>query len=289
MTAVGKILVFINLIFSLIVGGFVIAVYTARTHWESEYKKLEARYTVAQASERAAQSATDEAKRAAKAETDKVKADMARVQADLEMQITANNDLRKKNNDLVKQTNKQGAVSSAQLADVTIRQADVDQLRKTLKDETEKNAKLVDENAHLRGEAVTAQVQAKSLKDMNLRLEKQIQDMARDMTRAGRGTATAANRATGQNPPPESVEGLIKTMDPTGRLVTLTIGSDAGLSRGHTLQVFRLSPIPSQSKYLGTLRIIEVSATQAVAEPMGRLSAPLQVGDRVASRILGGS
>src|SRR5690349_13109778 len=113
MTAVGKILVFINLIFSLIVGGFVIAVYTARTHWESEYKKLEARYQVARASETAAQNATAEAQRTFDAENKKIKAERDRLQGDLEMQIAANSDLRKKNTDLVKQTNKQGAVASA--------------------------------------------------------------------------------------------------------------------------------------------------------------------------------
>lgn len=288
MTAVGKILVFINLIFSLIVGGFVIAVYTARTHWESEYKKLEARYQVARASETAAQNAAAQTQRDAKAEVDKVKSELGRVQSDLEMQITTNNDLLKKNSDLVKQTNKQGSLASAEVANSTIRQADVDKLRQTLKSETDKNIELANDNARLRGEAVTAQVQSKSLKDMNLRLEKQIQEMARDNVRASQGKAVAG-RATGENPPPESVRGLIKNMDPTGRLVTLTIGSDAGLSRGHTLQVFRLSPIPSQSKYLGALRIIEVDAKQAVAEPMGRLTAPLQVGDHVASRIVGDS
>ncbi len=42
MTAVGKILVFLNLVFSLVVGAFVIMIYLARTHWVDEYKKLNA-------------------------------------------------------------------------------------------------------------------------------------------------------------------------------------------------------------------------------------------------------
>ena len=65
----------------------------------------------------------------------------------------------------------------------------------------------------------------------------------------------------------------------------ISIGSDAGLTRNQTLEVFRLSPLP---KYLGTIRILEVSPNEAVAQPTGRPSAPLQAGDRVASRILGG-
>ena len=50
MTAVGKILVFFNLIFSLIVGAFVVTVYISQTHWAAEYNNLKQRYEVADAS-----------------------------------------------------------------------------------------------------------------------------------------------------------------------------------------------------------------------------------------------
>jgi hypothetical protein len=94
----------------------------------------------------------------------------------------------------------------------------------------------------------------------------------------------AAAAAAGKNPPAEGVEGLIKQVDPASGLVTITIGSDAGLAKGHTLEVFRLSPT---AKYLGTIRIIEVTATRAVGRPQGAMTDALQVGDRVASRVLG--
>ena len=76
---------------------------------------------------------------------------------------------------------------------------------------------------------------------------------------------------------------LVSKVDPSG-LVSLTIGSDAGLSKGNTLEAMRYSPT---ARYLGTLRIVEVTPHQAIAQPVGRLNAPLRVGDRVASRILG--
>ncbi|MGL4551266.1 MAG: hypothetical protein ACRC33_08760, partial [Gemmataceae bacterium] len=47
MTTVGKLLVFMNLVFSLVVGAFAVMDYTARTHWADGYKKLEAQYQVA--------------------------------------------------------------------------------------------------------------------------------------------------------------------------------------------------------------------------------------------------
>jgi len=50
MTVVGKILVFLNLVFSLVVGAFAVMDYTARTHWSDAYKTLNARYDVLQSS-----------------------------------------------------------------------------------------------------------------------------------------------------------------------------------------------------------------------------------------------
>lgn len=83
-----------------------------------------------------------------------------------------------------------------------------------------------------------------------------------------------------RNPPKERINGLIKTADPSG-LVTITVGSDAGLAKGNTLDVYRLKP----AKYLGTIRLIEVTATQAVGQPLGRMTAPPRAGDHVASEI----
>jgi hypothetical protein len=113
--------------------------------------------------------------------------------------------------------------------------------------------------------------------------------MAKDMARmrANGGAATMA-RSGGKNPPNEDVEGLVKNTDASG-LMTITIGSDAGLAKGHTLELFRVNTAtPSQSRYLGTVRVVESEAHQAVVQPVGRLSAPPQPGDRVASRILAG-
>jgi len=88
-----------------------------------------------------------------------------------------------------------------------------------------------------------------------------------------------------RNAPAEDVEGKIKAVDPESGLVTISLGSDSGLSKGHTLEVFRLHKDPGQSKYLGTIEIIRVDAKEAVGRPVQRLFAPVEVGDRVASRV----
>jgi hypothetical protein len=180
------------------------------------------------------------------------------------------------------------ALASLSTSEVQKRQADVSQLRDTLKKETETNSALVKKNNELIEQATAANIEKQAALALSKKMEEQVQQMARDMERmrssGGRGTQTV--RDNRRNPPQENIEGLIKATDSSG-LMTISIGSDAGLSRGQTLEVFRLSSVPSQSKYLGTIRILEATPTQAVAQPVGRMASPPQVGDRVASRILG--
>lgn len=87
------------------------------------------------------------------------------------------------------------------------------------------------------------------------------------------------------NPPPKEVQGSIKAVDSTSGLVTITIGSDAGLAKGHTLHVYRTGTDKSNAMYLGTIRILEVRPSEAVGKPAGKLRDPIQAGDNVASKI----
>lgn len=89
-----------------------------------------------------------------------------------------------------------------------------------------------------------------------------------------------------KNPPAENIEGKIKEVAPNG-LVLISIGSDAGLLKGQTVEAFRLADKAAESKYLGTLRIIDVKAKEAIGQAVGRLTESPRVGDRVSSRILG--
>jgi hypothetical protein len=81
------------------------------------------------------------------------------------------------------------------------------------------------------------------------------------------------------------VHGRIKSTDATTGYVTLDIGSDAGLSKDNTLDVYRLGADP---KYLGTIRIVAVNPHEAVGRPVSAQRRGLiQVGDQVAASILG--
>ncbi len=97
-----------------------------------------------------------------------------------------------------------------------------------------------------------------------------------DFWKKGRGQADA-----GKLPPPKDVSGTVTKVD-AGGLMTISIGSNAGLLPGHTLELFRLTP---EAKYLGPVRVVNTQPDAAVCRPVSRLSGPARVGDRVANQI----
>src|SRR5262249_51527331 len=90
---------------------------------------------------------------------------------------------------------------------------------------------------------------------------------------------------TTKNPPLEELEGVVEAIDQQSGYLTVTLGSNHGLQKNQTLEVFRLTP---EGKYLGTIRLLDVRADKAVGRPASRPMAPIGVGGGVASRILGG-
>jgi hypothetical protein len=293
MTAVGKILVFVNLLFSLVVGGLVTMVYVARTHWTDEYKKLSDRYAVVQASESAAKREAEENLTKSAARVKAVEKQLEKAQADLKSVLEANDLATKELGEQRSKEAKAEAIRAAAQKEIELRQKDVEQIRTFLKEERDLNVRLTLDKEALNNRAVTAEINMKAVQDKNQQLVKQLEETTKEIVRlratGGKATTTVAGNLP--NPPQENVDGLVETTDPTSHLVTITLGSDAGLAKGHTLEVFRLNPVvPTQSKYLGRIRLVEVTATRAVGQPTGRMAAPPQRGDHVASQILvGGS
>jgi len=157
-----------------------------------------------------------------------------------------------------------------------------------LKAEVKRNADISKDLEQTRAKEISERISAQTFKSTNERLEVQLREMAKDMERAKTGGTSAlaqVNKAS-KNPPPDNIEGMVKATDASG-LIKISIGSDAGLTKGHTLEVFRLSAVATQSKYLGTVRILDVTPNEAVAQPVKPLSDKPIAGDRVASRILG--
>ncbi len=86
-----------------------------------------------------------------------------------------------------------------------------------------------------------------------------------------------------QDVPPE-VDGIILATTAAGH-VEISIGADDGLVKGHKLEVYRVAP--EQSTYLGRIEVLETSPDRAVCRIIPEYrKGEMQRGDRVASKIL---
>lgn len=75
-------------------------------------------------------------------------------------------------------------------------------------------------------------------------------------------------------------QGKITRVDDGGQLVLLDIGSDHGLKKGQTLEVYREQAEP---EYLGRLTIVDIETTRAVGRLLSGASKKIKAGDGVGS------
>jgi len=324
MTAVGKVLVFVVLVFALVDGGMVMVVFMTRANWEDAYKDAVEKFEVVKrdrdqtASEnlKLRTEATDlrkglkdaiatvakdekEAKEFEKVIQDLEKRDEAKVVEGLTSLIRRSAELRKqaeKDRDTVKeelatiQTSgvKGNADATAAQAVSQARKLQVENLEKTLASERKDKQKLIETATFERQERIRAQVATRTLERANEQLEDTVRDLAKELARskAGLGTATTVSRKRGEeNPPDVEVEGRILKVAPQGDLIHVSVGSDAGLKPGHTLKVFRLT---GGGQYLGVIELVTVRPHESVGRPLKRTAFEWRPNDRVGSRISSG-
>lgn len=158
-------------------------------------------------------------------------------------------------------------------------------LQETLKKKDLTIAAMQGDLTRTTNEKVQTQVLADNLGGRVRTLEKQNNELVKtieELNQKGTDLKVAGSQIE-RRPPPDDVRGQVKAVGADG-LISISIGSDAGLLKGHTLEVFRTEPKP---QYLGVVQIIEVSPHEAV----GKLLTPqfkklVQTNDQVASKLL---
>ena len=287
MTAIGKIFVIINLLFSLVVAGFIVAVYARSTNWADAAKKWQASAQVADAS-----------RQASEAELQRAREDLGKAQGQLEQERVAHkNDVDAANavalthqkalEEFKKAGNKDGASFQAVQNERDKLKDEVTALEKQVGDKDKQIVGLIETKNKANDDRVAAEIRANSYQGKAERMEARLKETETELVRlrrngGGSGSAGGTSLVSTANPPPQSVEGVVTETTQRGDLIRISIGSDAGLARGHTLDVFRTKPSP---QYLGQIRLTDVRATEAVGQPVDRLKAPVQKGDLVASDV----
>jgi hypothetical protein len=287
MNIIGKILVILNLIFALVVGGFLIFDFATRTNWKNSFEALKREMDVASrqtsVSGKTMQELNAQVKRA-EAEKEKLKQDL------VEQQTIAK--VNQQNQTLLIQE----AEARAKDADLSAQKAIAEAVRfktevKTLTDTVQNRdttiLELQTDNKKYRTEAIAQEELAKTTQRRNISLLEQLAEAHRQIALGAAGVRSDnvfPKDLNTPNPPSTYVKGKIDKVDPVDRnVVQISLGSDQGLKQNHTLDVYRLSPNP---QYLGMIRIRDVKEHTAVGQLM-RTSASgnhvLQAGDIVAS------
>jgi len=138
-------------------------------------------------------------------------------------------------------------------------------------------------------EAQEKQELARKAMERNVGLLARLQETEKMLNKYVQGTTVTANApvtsASYRNPPTGYVKGRITKVDRTNPgLVTVSLGSDVGVLKDTTLEVYRLQPTPA---YLGRLLIREARHNEAVGQlqKSGVAQRPLMEGDEVASEL----
>jgi hypothetical protein len=197
-------------------------------------------------------------------------------------------DLRRKLEDERDRARKEVAQLRAAQAEVDRRIAELRGMEAKLKEREAQIVSLTNEARKLRDEVVASGITVKSLTERNMELLKQVHRLVADVDRLGGGKAgVPKGGADGANPPPAELRGTIRRVDKDNGLVVISLGTDAGLAKGHTLEVYRLDP----PMYLGRVRVIEVRAHEAIAKPIhglpGGRQPAFKEGDEVTSSLEG--
>jgi hypothetical protein len=289
MNVVGKILVVLILVFSLVTAGFLVTDYATRTNWKKAYDELKREMEVISVNDKTMvdsyvgrntevknlQRKLEEEQQARK--NDKIVHDVDL--ADIMMKFKEE-ETKAKSADLTAKT-AQAAV--ARLLEET------KDLAAAIKTRELTILKIEEDNRNLRASAIAHENLSKALQVRNENLLEQLKEARTQLARLESGNkgglpdlAPDPNRP---NPPAVYVKGQIEKVDGKDGLVEISIGSDQGLKKYNTLEVYRLNP---KAEYLGTLRVVEVYNHKAV----GRLirntfttRSPVRMGDVVASSL----
>ena len=284
MTFVGKILVIVLMVFSIIflaASGFV---YTTTTNWKVEVDKQK--------------------KKGADLNTQitKLNADVAARKADLEAaKLTHAEQVKLKDAELAKLA----AENSERNKAVTESRTSIETLTQTVKAAQAEAADRLRETTELRTLFAAATGQANAFKLRQTELNDQIAEQQRLLDAAQRNNSDLRNRVSALrsvvrtaglsddvkaiqgNPalPANDVEGKVTKVDVSGLRVEVSLGADDGVSVGNIFNVSHLLP---KGEYLGQIRIEQVDKDHAIGRVLNNktyLGRKIKEGDDVATKL----
>jgi chromosome segregation ATPase len=287
---VGKILVILVLILSIMFMAFAGVVYNAQISWRAEAQKQKGLLD----------------KEAGKHKDDL--ADYERFKTEMNVKLTA----------AVQQAAQVEAANKGLLADIDRLKKEIGDLsvaRKTATEQSlianEEAAARNEESVNLRGLNHEQAIARDAEFNLRLKLEDQLHSLQLDLDAArlknkvllsdistlrqaleGAGLSSDVKELAGRNSPPPPVEGIIQEVKTPKRqgaseLVEISLGSDQGLKKGHEMTVYRSGLNKgAHGKYLAKIVIVNTYPDKAVGQVIeGSRNGVIQKGDNVTTKL----
>lgn len=295
MNLFGKILIMLNLLMSLVFMGFAVAVYSTHKNWK-EIVTLDKAAAQAAGKKVGLQYQLEDAKLINTQLEEKLLALQKEIKQELAMRNARLQVLETEKENLTTQVNNKTLeidqvtadkkITSAAIESLTIESGkkaaeiealttEIDRFRGEMQTMFGKLIDTTDQLAKTQAELDKANNQAKTLLAQLAEYKKALGNLGVDNPIAVASLAS----------PPPTIDGVVRASTPDG-LVEISLGSDDGLRRGHTLEVFREGATPNATKYLGRIEILSTKADIAVGKVLPQYRrGTIEKDDRVATRL----
>ena len=288
MSFVGKILVVVQLVLSVLFMALAGAVFSVHTNWKTKYVAQEVLLKGAEKSATDTRAELNTVKEASQRIVDGNKADMANLTLLVANQATELEALKKKNNEDQQELQTQTALAIVKAREAIFRTTESEEQRAANRslqaslDETAATMRKIED------EKFGLQIEYDNLKDQFL--VDQVKMAYFEKKLRLHNIETDPVLAEKRDAPPPPVEGLVKVVrkDRTARpkYIEITVGEDDGLLVGHVMDVMRNGVSGKDSQYLGKVRIISIEPDSAVCEVVeSAKNGIIEVGDNVTTKL----
>ncbi len=289
MSFVGKILVVVQLVLSVLFMALAGAVFAVHTNWKTKYETQTTALDGAQKDVSNMRAELDSVKQSSQKSVDDAKAQVGQLSEQVQNLTAEMAALRKKNNEDQLELQTQVALAETKAREAVFRATEADEQRaanRALQTALDEVAAKLRQNED---ERVGQKVEYENLKQQYNTDLVALAYLKKIVKRHGLETDPKIVAKLADPPPP--LDGLVKEvkLDRTNspKFVEITVGSDDGLLIGHELDVMRTGVDGKDPQYLGKIKVVQLYPDGAVCEVLRdkAKNGIIEVGDNVTTKL----
>jgi len=276
MNLIGKIFVVAIFVLCLVVMSITMTVYSAHKNWRTEAVTAQHKLEKADSDLKEKMAEKDRLEKELKEELDAKRSALAAVENKRIVAEKECKDLEAKQAEL--ERDKRDAVAA-----MAATQASTKASREELERERSQIAKTSQERDAMFNQLRQKTTEFDEAADEKALLERRTGELGKDLAKAEQLRIKLAVDKIDESKVPPKVDAIVTSVV-GGGLVEISLGSDAGLQKGHVLHVYRVGA--GRSDYVGRIEVVRTTPNTAACKVDPKyLNSNIQVNDRVVSKI----